>query len=247
MAAEALSAPVIIGTAEILLPAASLEELSHFLIPMAKKAKVPVVVHFDHGITENAVYTALRLGFTSVMYDCSEYTYEENLTRVAAMAKVVHGMGATIEGELGHVGANEGAAEGGAEDHSIYTDPAVAREFAGETGIDALAVAIGNAHGLYKSKPKLDVGILEEIAASVACPLVLHGGSGLTDDDFRHCIEKGISKVNIFTDINNAAAEAAVAHYGKGIGFSDLSPFITSAVMEAAMMKMRLFGSAGKA
>ena len=149
-AAESRRSPVIMGTAEVLLPYGPLEEVSYYLIPMAKKASVPVVVHFDHGLTYDMTVKALKLGFSSVMYDCSTDTYEENVRKVKEMADIAHSYGATIEGELGHVGDNEGSAEGSshlADPSEFFTDPALAKDFVDRTGVDALAVAVGNAHG----------------------------------------------------------------------------------------------------
>ena len=242
-AAEELRAPVIIGTAEILLPYASLEELAYFLVPMAQKASVPVVLHYDHGLTEPKILEALKLGFSSVMYDCSTDTYENNISRVAQMVKIAKAFGATVEAELGHVGANE---EGSGDD-SIYTEPEQARDFAKRTGVDALAVAIGTAHGAYKSRPKLDISRLAEISRTVPVPLVLHGGSGLTDEDFKNCVANGISKINIFTDINCAAAKAAHDNYREGCGLTDIQNLITEAVKQETKKKMRVFGSEGRA
>ena len=241
-AAEELKSPVIIGTAEVLLPYASLEELAYFLVPMAKKASVPVVLHYDHGLTDKKIVEAMRLGFSSVMYDCSTDTYENNITRVAQMVKIADMFGASVEGELGHVGANDESAG----DDSIYTEPEQARDFAQRTGVDALAVAIGTAHGAYKEKPRLDIGRLAEISRTVPVPLVLHGGSGLSDEDFKNCVANGISKINIFTDINCAAAKAAHDFYKEGCGLTDIQNQITEAVKQETMKKMRIFGSTGR-
>lgn len=241
-AAEELKSPVIIGTAEVLLPYASMEELAYFLVPMAKKASVPVVLHYDHGLTDKKIVEAMRLGFSSIMYDCSTDTYENNIARVAQMVKIADMFGASVEGELGHVGANDESAG----DDSIYTEPEQARDFAQRTGVDALAVAIGTAHGAYKEKPRLDIGRLAEISRAVPVPLVLHGGSGLSDEDFKNCVANGISKINIFTDINCAAAKAAHDFYKEGCGLTDIQNQITEAVKQETMKKMRIFGSAGR-
>ena len=241
-AAEELKSPVIIGTAEVLLPYASLKELAYFLVPMAKKASVPVVLHYDHGLTDKKIVEAMRLGFSSIMYDCSTDTYENNIARVAQMVKIADMFGASVEGELGHVGANDESAG----DDSIYTEPEQARDFAQRTGVDALAVAIGTAHGAYKEKPRLDIGRLAEISRAVPVPLVLHGGSGLSDEDFKNCVANGISKINIFTDINCAAAKAAHDFYKEGCGLTDIQNQITEAVKQETMKKMRIFGSAGR-
>ena len=241
-AAEELRSPVIIGTAEVLLPYASLEELTYFLLPMARKATVPVVLHYDHGLTEEKILEALRLGFSSIMYDCSTDSYENNIGRVAQMVKIARLFGASVEGELGHVGANESPTA----DDSIYTQPEEALDFVSRTGVDALAVAIGTAHGAYKEKPKLDIQRLSQIAGMVPTPLVLHGGSGLTDEDFQNCVANGIAKINIFTDINCAAARAAYDNYREGWGLTDLQNGITQAVKQETMKKMRVFGSVGR-
>lgn len=246
-AAEELKSPVIVGTAEVLLPVASLEEVRDILVPMAERASVPVVLHYDHGLTREKVIEALRAGFSSVMYDCSLDTYDDNMAKVKEITAIAHAFGATVEAELGHVGANENAAESSGSDHSIYTEPDQAREYAIKTGVDALAVAIGTAHGAYKEKPKLEINRLKEIRDIVDIPLVLHGGSGLSDDDFRNCVANGISKINIFTDVNNAALEAVIQNYEKGKGASDVSGFIIDMVKEETKKKMILFGSAGKA
>lgn len=249
-AAEETGSPVIMGTAEVLLPYGPMEELSYFLIPMAKKAKVPVVIHFDHGLTKDACLKALDLGFSSIMYDCSTDSYEENVKKVKEMADIAHSYGATIEGELGHVGDNEGSHEGSShmEDPSkFYTDPAQAKDFVDKTGVDALAIAVGTAHGAYKLPPKLDFERIKTIAHIIDVPLVLHGGSGLKDEDFKKAIHCGISKVNIFTDINIAAVEAefrAFEYMEKGI--IDLVPAAVQAVKSEVQKKMELFGSVGQ-
>ena len=236
-AAKALHAPVIIGTAEVLLPCAELRELAWFLKPMAEEADVPVVLHYDHGLTEKRILEAISLGFTSVMYDCSTAGYEENIQRVKDVVAYAHSKGVTVEGELGHVGANSSA-----EDSGIYTEPDQAADYVARTGVDALAVAIGTAHGVYKEKPRLDIARLRELRQAVPVPLVLHGGSGLTEQDFRNCIEAGISKVNIFTDINRAQADAAYENYREGCGATSLLNAETEAVKQTTMEKMRIFG-----
>ncbi len=250
-AAECTRSPVIMGTAEVLLPYGPLEEVSYYLIPMAKKASVPVVVHLDHGLSFDLCVKALDLGFTSVMYDCSTDSYEENVRKVKEMADIAHSRGATIEGELGHVGDNEGSAEGSshlADPSAYFTDPGMAKDFVDRTGVDALAIAVGNAHGAYKLPPKLDFERIRTIASTVDVPLVLHGGSGLTDNDFRRAIKEGISKVNIFTDINVAAVEAEFKKFqSMDKGIIDLIPAAVEAVKQESMEKMKLFSSDGKA
>ena len=245
-AAEETKSPVIFGTAEVLFPFGPIEMLADLLKPMAERATVPVVLHLDHGLQKENCLKALELGFSSIMYDCSTEGYEENVRKVAEMAKIAHDHGATIEGELGHVGNNEGS-DGQENPSAFYTDPLQAKDFVERTKVDALAIAVGTAHGAYKLPPKLDFARIEEIAANIDVPLVLHGGSGLTDEDFRHAIASGISKVNIFTDINIAAADAAVQTYQPGKGLTDLVLSEISAVKEATIKKMQLFGCCQKA
>lgn len=245
-AAEETKSPVIFGTAEVLFPFGPMEIIANYLLDMAEKANVPVVLHLDHGLQKETCLKALELGFTSIMYDCSTFEYEENVRRVAEMAAIAHEYGATIEGELGHVGNNEGS-DVQEDPSAFYTDPEQAKDFVERTKVDALAIAVGTAHGAYKLPPKLDFERIETIASTIDVPLVLHGGSGLTDEDFRHAIRSGISKVNIFTDINVAAAEAAVKHYQPGMGLTDLVLPEIVAVKEATIKKMQLFECCGKA
>ena len=245
--AEELNAPVIVGTAQVLLPAMSLERVSEYLLPMARKAKVPVCVHYDHGLTFEKCMEALQLGFTSVMYDCSTEGYEDNVAKVAEMVKICHAMNVTVEGELGHVGDNEG--DGKLENPSdFYTDVAMAADFARRTQVDALAVAVGNAHGDYKFPPKLDFQRIADIREVTGLPLVLHGGSGLSDDDFRTAVQQGVCKVNIFTDIDKAGkagVEEGIAAGAKTM--MGLIPYEIAAMKRVVAEKMHLFGSVGKA
>ncbi len=244
--AEELRAPVMVGTAEVLLPTMGLERVAEYLVPMAKKASVPVCVHYDHGLTFEKCMEALKLGFSSVMYDCSTASYEENVEKVAEMVKICHAMGVTVEGELGHVGDNEGA--GKLKNPSDYfTDPDTASDFAARTGVDSLAIAVGNAHGDYAFPPQLDFGRIREISEKTNLPLVLHGGSGLSDDDFRKAVRLGVAKVNIFTDIDKAGKsgiEAGIAAGEKSM--MGLIPYEIAKMKEVVKEKIVLFGSEGK-
>lgn len=250
-AAEKTQSPVIMGTAEVLFPYGPLEEVSYYLLPMAKKARVPVVVHLDHGLKKETCLKALELGFTSIMYDCSTDDYDTNVKKVKEMAEIAHSYGATIEGELGHVGDNEGSAEGDshlADPSKFFTDPKLAKDYVEKTKVDALAIAVGNAHGAYKLPPKLDFERIRTIARTVDVPLVLHGGSGLTDNDFKQAIKEGISKVNIFTDINIAAVKAEFSKFtDMNKGIIDLIPAAVEAVKLETISKMELFSSVDKA
>ena len=245
--AEELHAPVMVGTAEVLLPATELELVANYLIPMAKKASVPVCVHSDHGLTFDRCMEALKLGFTSIMYDCSTVSYEENVERVAEMVKICHAMGVTVEAELGHVGDNAGAGKL-ANPEDYYTDPDTALDYVTRTGADSLAVAVGNAHGDYAFPPKLDFDRIDVISKKVNIPLVLHGGSGLADNDFRQAVQLGVSKVNIFTDIDKAGKACVEAGIAAGERtMMGLIPYEIDAMKKVVAEKIRLFGSEGKA
>ena len=245
-AAEELRSPVIIGTAEVLLPYGELQLIGPAMINMAKKASVPVVVHYDHGLTFDRCLEALQLGFTSVMFDGSANELEENLRATAEIVKIAHTFGATVEGEIGHVG--DAINDDNATD-DMYTTPKEAKDFVEATGVDALAIAIGTAHGAYKTKPRLDIGRLQEIRNTIDTPLVLHGGSGLSDDDFKNTIKNGIAKVNIFTDLCVAGEDAVAKNLGDKSGFNGYLTMRRNrveAMKKATMEKMMLFGSNGR-
>lgn len=245
--AEELSSPVILGTAEILLPTTQLDIVASYLLPMAEKSRVPVCVHYDHGLTFDRCKEAIDLGFTSVMYDCSTQDYETNVKKVAEMTKICHEKGITVEAELGHVGDNAG--EGRLSRPSDYfTDPEAAVLFVERTGVDALAVAVGNAHGDYAFPPELDFDRIQTISEKTGIPLVLHGGSGLSDNDFKRAVSLGICKINIFTDIDKAGKAGIEKGLAAGAGsLMGLIPYEIEAMKEVVREKLTLFGSAGKA
>ena len=245
--AEELHSPVMIGTAEVLLPTTNLNLVADYLLPMAREASVPVAVHYDHGLTFDRCMQALRLGFSSVMFDCSTKLYEDNAEAVAEMVKICHGMGVTVEGELGHVGDNEGAGKL-AKPSDYFTDPDMAVDYVKKTGIDALAIAVGNAHGDYKFPPKLDFERISVISERTGLPLVLHGGSGLSDDDFREAVKRGICKINIFTDLDKAGKNGVARGLEEGAAsMCRLIPYEIEAMKAVVSEKIHLFGSVGKA
>ena len=243
-AAEEMRSPVIIGTAEVLLPHGELKLIAPSIIAAAKRATVPVVVHYDHGLTFDRCMEALQLGFSSIMFDGSAGDEETNLADTAEIVKIAHSMGVSVEGEIGHVGS---AAAGDGNDADMYTTPEEAVSFVARTGVDALAIAIGTAHGAYKTKPKLDIDRLTEIRKVLETPLVLHGGSGLSDDDFRNTIRCGIAKVNIFTDLCNAGNRAMKQGIDEGKAYLDIRNMKVAEIKNAVKEKISLFGSAGRA
>lgn len=208
-AAQDANTPIILQIAEVRLGHSPLEYIGPMMVQAAREASVDIAVHFDHGKSAAAIHKALELGFTSVMYDGSGEEFEENIRKTKAVVDLARGYGATVEAELGCVGGSED----GSEDHAArYTDPAQAVRFCEETGIDALAIAIGNAHGKYKHAPSLAFDVLGEIRSRVDIPLVLHGGSGITDEEFQKLIRSGITKINIATASFNALAKSVEEH-----------------------------------
>ena len=217
-AAEELDTPIILQIAEVRLKNSPLHLMGPMMVQAAKEAKVDVAVHLDHGLTFETVDKALELGFTSVMLDASTLPFEENIAKVKAVVEKARKYGATVEAELGLVGGSED----GSCDHGIRcTDPDDAVVYARETGIDALAVAIGNAHGNYPVAPTRAFDVLEKIHEKVDIPLVLHGGSGITDKDFQRAISLGIRKVNIAT----ASFNSLTAHVEKYMESTDKHNF----------------------
>lgn len=217
-AAEELNTPIILQIAEVRLKNSPLHLMGPMMVQAAKEAKVDVAVHLDHGLTFETVDKALELGFTSVMLDASTLPFEENIDKVKTVVEKARKYGATVEAELGLVGGSED----GSCDHGIRcTDPDDAVVYARETGIDALAVAIGNAHGNYPVAPTLAFDVLEKIHEKVDIPLVLHGGSGITDKDFQKAISLGIRKVNIAT----ASFNSLTAHVEKYMESTDKHNF----------------------
>ena len=217
-AAEELNTPIILQIAEVRLKNSPLHLMGPMMVQAAKEAKVDVAVHLDHGLTFETVDKALGLGFTSVMLDASTLPFEENIAKVKTVVEKARKYGATVEAELGLVGGSED----GSCDHGIRcTDPDDAVVYARETGIDALAVAIGNAHGNYPVAPTLAFDVLEKIHEKVDIPLVLHGGSGITDKDFQRAISLGIRKVTIAT----ASFNSLTAHVEKYMASTDKHNF----------------------
>ena len=240
-AAEEERSPLILGVAEVHLPLIPFEYAALIMNDIAKKATVPVCLHFDHGVDYNKIKAAVDAGFSSVMYDGSSLPYEENIKNTLAVSKMAHAKGVSVEAELGHVGGGEGGTDDGVEE--MYTKVEQVNDFIDRAEIDALAVAIGTAHGPYKKKPVLDISRLAEIYKVSSKPLVLHGGSGLSPEQFRATIDNGIRKVNICTEMCVAAREAYIASKNHEIMFSDAK----EAVKAVVKGRMQLFGSSNKA
>ena len=211
-AAEELDEPVILAHAEVHNVYNDISFVGPAMIAAARNARVPVCVHLDHGVTMKMVCRALRLGFTSVMIDTSALPFEENLRVTKEVTRIAHDMGADVEAELGRlVTGEDGKKETDADPSEFYTRADEAARFARETGIDALAVAFGTSHGFYKAQPKLDFRVVRDCAAATGLPLVMHGGSGVSDEGFRKAIEAGIRKINYYSYMSKAGYDAAAA------------------------------------
>ena len=219
-AAEELGQPVIIAHAEVHNVYNDISIVGPAMIAAAKAAQVPVCVHLDHGTSMEMIYRALRIGFTSVMIDASHLPYEENLALTKQTVEMAHAMGVSVEAELGRLVTGEaGSAEESdtalkAED--FYTVPAEAEAFCKETGVDALAIAFGTAHGFYTAQPKLDFDVVKRVKAATGLPLVMHGGSGVSEEGFKTAIAGGIRKINYYSYMSKAGYEAAKAEIEAG-------------------------------
>lgn len=234
-AAEELQPPVIVQAAqchEVLTP---VSVMGPIMVARAKAASVPVCVHLDHGETLDYVQKVLDMGFTGVMFDGSTLPYAENVENVKKAVEMAAKTGASVEAELGSMGRREsGAGEGtGAEDDTkIYTDPVQAGEFVSETGVAALACSFGTTHGIYLSEPCLDFGVVEQVRKETGgIPVVMHGGSGVRDEDFRKAVAAGVRKINYFTYMDKAAG-AALAQYMAGVE-AGMPVFFTEAASRA--------------
>lgn len=245
-AAEELNAPVILQIAEVRLKQSPLALIGPLMVAAAENAKTPVAVHFDHGKTAEKIHEALEIGFTSVMFDGSHLPIDENIAQTNSIIEMAKEYDAAVEAEIGCVGGSED----GSEDIAINcTNPADAVKFTQETGVDALAIAIGNAHGNYKSTPKLRFDILEECAKLVDTPLVLHGGTGISPDDFVKCSKTGIKKINIATATFDAVENSVRNCYNENNikGYYDLQGAEVEGAYQNAKRHILIFGSDNKA
>lgn len=209
-AAESTNMPVILNYAEAHSEFISMEEITPIMLYYANKATVPVCVHLDHGATIEACVKAIKLGFTSVMIDASASDYEENVKTTAEVVRLAHSVGVTVEAELGHIFAfSNGETSDKFNDlNDVYTDPATAKNFAERTGVDVLAIAFGTSHGVYTQKPVLDLDRITAIKNAIDIPFVMHGGSGLSKEEFQTAVKNGIRKINYYTYMTLAGGKA---------------------------------------
>lgn len=241
-AAEEMRAPVIISFGTGFVGNTVFEDFCHMMASMAKKATVPVICHWDHGRSLEIVQNAYAHHMNSVMRDASACDFEENIRLTREVVDYFHPLGVPVEAELGHVG-NETVYEEALASYQ-YTDPGQAAEFVARTGCDSLAVAIGNQHGVYTSDPKINFAVLEQVRKAVSVPLVLHGASGISDADVRRAISLGIAKINIHTELCQAAMDTIRQNADQS--FLELERAVRSAVKMRAIEKIRLFGADGR-
>lgn len=249
-AAEETGKAIILNHAGVHSSFITLEEIAPIMLHKAEKASVPVCVHLDHGSSIELCMQAIRLGFTSVMLDASAASYEENVRDTALICRLAHSVGVTVEAELGHIfssdigvgnGAVQETLDNFASEDDVYTDPAVAKDFVEKTGVDALAIAFGTAHGVYQKKPKLDLDRIRLIRESIDVPLVMHGGSGLTNEEYRIAIQNGIRKINYYTYMALAGGKAVKeamdkVKQGENVFFHDI-PLIGIKAMKEDIIK----------
>lgn len=240
-AAEKLNVPVIISHAELHEEVSPLAKIGPVMVQAAKNAKVPVCVHLDHCETLSYMQQALDIGFTGVMYDGSTLPYAENLEntkKAVAMAKAYH---CGVEAELGALASREGGAKNASG--PVYTDPDEAVAFCRETGIDALAPSFGTAHGIYKSQPVLDLERVKVIAEKTGLPLVMHGGSGVSPEDYRTGIANGLRKINYYSYMSKAGTQAVRELLAKEdvTFFHDLALTAEKAMSADAEKALRIF------
>ena len=245
-AAEEMKAPLILQVAEGRLRYSPLELLGPVMMAAARRCQMPTAVHLDHGATMETIRLALSLGFTSVMFDGSKYPLEENIAKTKEVVALARKYGADVEAEIGRVGGAEGDYK---SMDVLVTSVAEAERFAEETDVDALAVAIGTAHGNYRTQPELRIDRLKEIAAVVKCPLVLHGGTGLTEQDFHDCLKNGIQKINIATASYDASARQIKTVYQEKpeANYFDFSDAIVQGTYQNVKKHMEIFGLLNKA
>ncbi len=246
-AAEERRAPVIVAMYSGIMNKSYTRSLADFLRSRAASSPIPVSLMLDHGASFEECIRAIKMGFTDVMYDGSKLPFEENLAQTQAVVRAAHAAGLAAEAELGHVGMGDDYASFGSQRQG-FTDPNLVERFVAESGVDFLAVAIGNAHGLYKDAPRIDLALLDAIQMRSEIPLVLHGGTGLSEEQFRAVIQRGIAKINVATDllvfttrrIGQATQDEKTTYY-------DLIEVALDSFQERCSYYLDLFGSSGKA
>lgn len=247
--AEEMNSPVILQVSERILPYISLGYVSSMVKEAVKYTSVPVALHLDHGNKFDTIIGAVRAGFSSVMIDGSEKDFEDNIKITKKVVEVAHSVGVSVEAELGTIGGTEDG-HTVAEEDAMYTDPDMAAEFVEKTGVDALAVAIGTAHGVYKGEPELDFERLNNIKKILDMPIVLHGASGVSNKDLEKSVEHGVNKVNFNTDFQQAYTKKIKEIFAENPDVYDIHSYTgpaREAVVETVKEKIKILGSNNKA
>ena len=244
LAACEANAPVIVALGQNYLHQMSCKSAAALVSSLAQEHGAQAALHLDHCRNKELIYRAIDAGFDSVMFDGSALRFEENLAATAEIAAYAHSAGAAIEAELGSLAAGVGSNEAHLGDREMYTDPEAAAEFVKHTGADALAVSIGTVHGFYKAAPNIRVDILEAITQKCSAPLVLHGGSGTPEEKLLACLQHGIAKVNINTELSAFAVDGIKRYLlqNEGPHLAQLSQEMTGLVREIAGRYIRLLG-----
>lgn len=245
-AAEELDVPVIIMHAQVHESVSPIEKIGRVMLALAKVSKVKVCVHLDHGEDEDYCRKAIDMGFTSVMFDNSTLPYEENIRRTRNLTYYAHCKGVNVEAELGALPQREGG--GGptlGKKEDLYTDPDKVNDYISRTGVDALAIAFGTAHGIYKEKPVLNMDIITEVRKRTNIPLVMHGGSGISEADYREVIRRGIDKINYYSYMSYAGYAAAEDAFERKEAdfFHNMAADAQQAMYENALKTLRIFSS----
>ena len=245
-AAQELNMPLIVQHAPAHDAYISLELAGRIMLALAEQATVPVCVHLDHGDSVETVMRAIRTGYTSVMYDASGKPYEQNLAETREIVRLAHAVNVSVEAELGNMPHNLNGEMTEYSPEAFYTDAKDAKRFVQETGVDALAISFGTVHGVYKAKPKLNFDIIRQVREETGdLPLVMHGGSGLSDEDYRMAIACGIRKINYYTYESLAGGRGiyqAVADHPQNLYFHDAAMAATKAMREDVLRILRIFG-----
>lgn len=242
-AAEELNVPVIVAHAQIHEEVAPLDKIGRVMVALAKSAKIPVCVHLDHGEDFSYCKRAMDLGFTSAMIDYSTLPYEENAAGTKEVVDYAHACGVQVEAELGALPQREGGGDTAANPEELYTKPELVNDFISRTGVDALAIAFGTAHGIYKSKPVLNMDVISKVREKTDLPLVMHGGSGISHEEYREVIRRGIRKINYYSYMSYdgyAAAKAAVEEKSADF-YHNLAMRAQRAMYENALATLRVF------
>ncbi len=248
-AAEELNSPLILQTSEGAMKYIGIDYVIGMVDAAVKNSPIPVALHLDHGSSFAVVMKCIRMGYSSVMFDGSHFPFEENIRLTKQVIEAAHAVGVSVEAELGKLGGTEDDLSVDEKD-ATFTDPEQAVEFVERTGVDALAVAIGTAHGVYKGKPELDFERLKTIKDKTKIPIVLHGASGLSDDDLKKAISLGVNKVNVNTDFQQVFAAKIREIFRNDRELYDPRKYCgpgRTAIKEKVMEKIRVLGSANQA